>query len=138
MLGGLSLAFFIALRAAGFKVAALSESELRSAIVIWSIRDVVASYIIAFPLLILARRLGVRHLMVFVLISIVAGYPIGHMLANPANYAWQPTENDFTHGTYWDLLWSYMLTSGVTGLCFGMGTMFLSSSPTAKTRSAIS
>jgi len=122
--GGLSSAIFLLLRAINFSLAALGDPGLNSAFSIWLIRDVLANYLIVLPLLLLARRLGVRRLALFALISALAGSVLGYILANPAEYAWRPTDEDFAHGTYWGLFLGYVLVSGLTGVCFGLGMTF--------------
>jgi hypothetical protein len=136
VVGGFSSAAFLMFHAADFRFAALGGSGLHSAFLVWLVRDVVANYGIALPLLLFARYVGVRRLLVFALISVVAGSVVGYILANPAEYAWRPTDEDFAHGTYWGLFWSYTLTSGATGICFGIGTGLRFTSPTAESKPA--
>ncbi len=47
---------------------------------------------------------------------------MGYTLANLVEFAWAPTEADFTHGPYWGLMLGYMTLFGLTGLLFAAGT----------------
>jgi hypothetical protein len=84
------------------------------------VRDSLANYVLALPLLFFARWLGLKHVLVYGLISILSALPLGWMLSHPIPYAWDWTEADFAHGPYWFVLSGYMFCSVTTGLLFGI------------------
>ncbi|MCK9687422.1 hypothetical protein [Scleromatobacter humisilvae] len=85
---------------------------------VWAIRDMLISYAVALPVLVLCRRFGIRSLISLWLVAALIGGPMGYALANPVEFAWAPTEADFTHGPYWGLMLGYMTLFGLTGLLF--------------------
>ena len=46
---------------------------------------------------------------------------MGYVLANPLEFAWPPTETDFTHGPCWGGRLGYVALFGSTGLFFAAG-----------------
>ena len=89
---------------------------------VWAIRDVLISYAVALPVLMLCRRFGVQRLISLWLVAALIRCPMGYVLANTAECAWTPTEADFTHGPYWSVMLGYMALFGLTGLFFATGT----------------
>ena len=86
-------------------------------------RDTIANYLIALPLLLAVRWFYAKTTTSsYAVASGLAGLPVGYMLANPVAYAWLPTDADFTHGTYWLIMLTYMLCSCATGWLFSLGT----------------
>ena len=121
LLGALTSAVFVMLRAIDYRVASIASSGIGFPFMVWFIRDALVNYVVALPVMLLMRKAGVRHVWVYVLASIATGYLVGHRISDPAQYAWQPSEEDFAHGIYWGLLFGYLICSGVTGLLFGIG-----------------
>ena len=80
-------------------------------------------------MLFILKVLGIKNLFIYIFIASLAATPVASMLANPSEYAWQPTEEDFNHGTYWAIMWLYMLFSSVTGLSFWFGMQNKSNNP---------
>jgi hypothetical protein len=89
---------------------------------VWAIRDMLISYTVSLPMLVLCRRFGVRRLGALWLVAALIGGPMGYVLANPVEFAGTPTEADFTHGPYWGVMFGYMVLFGLTGLFFAAGT----------------
>lgn len=87
----------------------------------WAIRDMLISYAIALPALMLCRRLGAKRAITLWLTAALAGYPMGYVLANPVEFAWAPTEAEFAHGPYWDVMLTYMALFGLTGVLYSAG-----------------
>jgi hypothetical protein len=76
---------------------------------------------LALPFLLLARQLGLRQLIGFATISLLAAIPYESYVSDPMN-AWQPTEAEFDHGFY---MVSFIISVGLassTGICFSYGT----------------
>lgn len=92
-----------------------------SGVCVWAIRDMLISYVIALPALILCRRLGARRAVSLWRVAALVGWPMGNVLANPVEYAWTPTEANFAHGPYSDVMLTYMSLFGLTGLLCGLG-----------------
>ncbi|MGM9481529.1 hypothetical protein ACS5PN_10090 [Roseateles sp. NT4] len=67
----------------------------------------------------LAYRLGLRNALGFFAIAAACAWPIGHIMANPVDYRFSPTEEDFDHGPYADRMFIYMALHGLSGLTFG-------------------
>jgi hypothetical protein len=88
---------------------------------VWAMRDLLVSYLVALPVLLLCRRGGVRKPGALWLVSSMVGAPIGYVLANPVDFAWAPTEADFAHGPHWGLMVGYMALFGLSGLLFDFG-----------------
>jgi hypothetical protein len=88
---------------------------------VWAIRDLLVSYVIALPVLLLCRRGGVHKPGALWLVAPVVGAPIGYVLANPVDFAWTPTEANFAHGTDWGLMVGYMALFGLSGLLYAFG-----------------
>ncbi len=86
---------------------------------VWGIRDVVIALFIALPLLALTRKLGLVYPAGLWGIAALVAAPMGYVLANPAVFDWQPSEEDFEHGAYWGRMASYMVLFGLSGLVFG-------------------
>ena len=116
LMGGIAPAVWLWLR----NGAEINESAI-SGVCVWAIRDILISYVIALPALMLCRRLGARRAVSLWLVAALVGWPMGNVLANPAEYAWTPTEADFAHGPYWDVMLTYMSLFGLTGLLYGLG-----------------
>jgi len=89
---------------------------------VWAMRDTLISYAVALPVLVLCRRFGIRGLISLWLVAALIGGPMGYVLANPVEFAWTPTEADFTSGPYWNVMLGYMALFGLTGLFFATGT----------------
>ena len=89
---------------------------------VWAIRDMLISYTVALPVLVLCRRFGVRSLISLWLVAALIGGPVGYALANTVEFARTPMEAVFTHGPYWGLMLGYMALFGLTGLLFAAGT----------------
>jgi hypothetical protein len=92
--------------------------DLFAAFAVWVIRDGVIAYAFALPALLIGRRLGVRNAFAFWLIAAMTGARMGYVLANPVDYAWTPSEQDFAHGPYWSRLAVHMALTGLTGIAF--------------------
>ncbi len=116
LVGGVAPAVWLWLRAG----ARFDESAI-SGVCVWAIRDLLISYVIALPVLLLCRRIGVRRAVSLWLVAALVGYPMGYVLANPVEYAWTPTEADFAHGPYRDVMFTYTALFGLTGLLYAFG-----------------
>jgi len=58
-------------------------SNVLRALTVWSLRDLLMGYLIALPILLFFRRLGVKSLLGFWGIGAAIGAPFGFILANP-------------------------------------------------------
>ena len=116
LVGGVAPAVWLWLR-----VGAKFDESAISGVCVWAIRDIVISYVIVLPVLLLCRRIGARRAVSLWLVAALVGYPMGYVLANPVEYAWMPTEADFAHGPYWDVMLTYMALFGLTGLPYALG-----------------
>ena len=116
LVGGVAPAVWLWLHiGANFDESAISR------VCVWAIRDILVSYVVALPVLLLCRRIGARRAFLLWLVAALVGYPMGYVLANPVEYAWVPTEADFAHGPYWDVMFPYMALFGLTGLLYALG-----------------
>ena len=116
LVGGLAASGFLTARIVfdGATVAQAGE-----AFSFWGPRDVLLGYFLALPALAVARRLGATHFLWFWLVAAIAGMPMGYVLANPVEFDWAPTEADFDHGPYWELMYLYAVLFGMTGAAYG-------------------
>ena len=87
----------------------------------WGARDALLVCLLALPVLVLSRRLGLSHPALLWAISALVGIPMGYVIANPAEFAWSPSEEDFEHGMYWGSLVAYAVFFGASGLVYGIG-----------------
>jgi hypothetical protein len=119
--GGFVTAAFLTLRNIHYPYSEAANSFFSIFFIVDLCRDTVANYFFALPLLLVARRFNLRSLLCYACISALAGLPVAYMLANPIDYAWQPSDEDFVHGPYWFFMFTYLFFSCTTGLLFGLG-----------------
>ena len=86
------------------------------------VRDTLANYALVLPMLLIARRLGFRDLGFFILIGVIGALPVAYCLANPLEFDYSPTYEDFVHGPYWMEAGFYALLGSVTGVVFWLGS----------------
>ena len=82
---------------------------------VWAIAGLALSYTIALPVLVVARRLGVRGLLALWVVAALVGAPVGYLWANPAVFADDPAVTPTPH---WGSMFEYMALFGVTGLLY--------------------
>jgi len=85
---------------------------------VWAMAGLVVSYSVALPVLVVARRLGVRGLSALWLIAALVGAPVGYLWANPAAFADEP---ELTQPPHWGSMFEYMALFGVPGLLYAAG-----------------
>ena len=86
---------------------------------LWALAGMVVSYAVALPILVVARRLGVRGLLALWLVAGLVGAPVGYAWANPASFADDPA---VAPGPYWCFsMLGYMALFGITGLLYAAG-----------------
>jgi hypothetical protein len=117
LVGGLTTATFLCIHAS---LRPGGSYGLVDAFLVWSVRDVLLAYGLALPCLLIARRLGLRGIVVSWFVAASAGLPMGYVLANPLQYAWTPEEQDFVHGPYWGIMLAYASLFGLSGVLFSM------------------
>lgn len=114
-------ASFVTLKNAPFSECDSFDCSWYFAFSVWFLRDAIANYIFALPLLLMLRKFNFKNILFYLFVGFIGGFPVAHMLANPLIYTWTPTKEDFEYGTYWLLMFSYMLLSSITGLSFWLG-----------------
>ena len=97
------------------------------------IRDSSANFLIAFPLLFMAWRIGIKNVLSFISIAAVGALPVAYVLANPLTFAWTPADKDFVNGSYWLVPGIYVLFSSTTGLLFDLVQKALSQAANIRT-----
>lgn len=86
---------------------------------LWALAGMVVSYAVALPMLVVARRLGLRGLLTLWLVAGLVGAPVGYVWANPASFADDPS---VTPSPYWGFtMFGYMALFGITGLLYAVG-----------------
>jgi hypothetical protein len=115
--GGVATSSFLTLRC----IVEGQTYSIMSAFLIWLARDTIIAYVLALPALLGLRRLGVIRVLPYVITTMILAVPMGYVLANPVDYAWAPTDQDFEHGPYWLLMCAYMACWSFTGLAFCAG-----------------
>lgn len=90
------------------------------AFIVWFIERVAVGYVCALPLLGIAYRLGLRHVVGFMLLASLAALPLEHYISTPIN-AWHPTDGELDHGFYWDAFLPCVLLASLTGAVFLLG-----------------
>jgi len=78
----------------------------------------VVSYAVALPLLVVARRLGLRGLLARWVVAGLVGAPVGYVWANPAAFA---DDAEVTQNPDWASMFGYMALLGLTGLFYAAG-----------------
>jgi hypothetical protein len=91
-----------------------------AAFFVWFIERAAVGYICALPLMGIAYRLGLRHMVGFMLLASLAAFPLEHYTSTPIN-AWHPTEEEIDHGFYWDTFIPCILLASATGVLFSLG-----------------
>lgn len=115
-LGGIAPAFWLWMRnGAGGNLLAIGGP------CIWALQDLLISYAVALPVLLLCRRHRVTQPVALWFVAAVIGAPIGYMLANPLVFAWTPEEADFISGPHWSHMAGYMALFGLSGLAYALG-----------------
>lgn len=115
--GAFLTALFLVIRM--FWSAATSD-EFVPAFTIWFLDRLIIGYALTLPLLLLARRLGLRNITGFAAISLLAAVPYEWYVSNPVN-AWHPTEAEIDHGIYWASFIVSIVLASSTGICFSHG-----------------
>jgi len=90
-------------------------SNLLGAFTVWAFRDLLISYLFTLPILWICRRFGVTSIVGFWSVGAIVGAPMGFVLANPIQFAWTPTDQDFLISPYWHDMVIYMVLFGLTG-----------------------
>ena len=86
---------------------------------IWALAGMVLSYAVALPILVVARRLGLRGLLALWLVAGLVGAPVGYVWSNPAAFADDP---EITQSPYWGFsMFGCMALFGLTGLLYAVG-----------------
>ena len=85
---------------------------------VWAIVGLALSYAIALPLLVVARRFGVRGLLALWVVAAFVGTPVGYLWADPTLFADDPGVAQTPH---WASMFEYMALFGVTGLLYAAG-----------------
>lgn len=88
---------------------------------VWALADLLLSYVVAPPVLVVAHRLGLRSLMALWLVAALVGAPVGYLWANPAAFSDEPAETNVMQSPNWSLLLGYMALFGMTGLLYAAG-----------------
>jgi uncharacterized membrane-anchored protein len=99
-----------------------ASDDFVPAFTIWFLVRFVIGYALALPLLLLARRLGLRNIAGFAAISTLAAVPYEWYVSNPMN-AWHPTEVQIDHGIYWTSFIVSIVLASSTGICFSRGAL---------------
>jgi hypothetical protein len=116
LVGAFAVALFLSIRALTMP----DRVGVFGAFVVWFIQRAAIGYICAFPLLGIARWLGLRHVVGFMLLASLAAIPLEHHVATPIN-AWHPTVEELDHGFYWDAFIPAILLASITGAVFSLG-----------------
>lgn len=120
--GGTSTASFLTLKNLPYSPCGDFACSAWFAFGVYLVRDTVLGYLIALPLLALARYFGVKSISIYMLVAVIAALPMAYVLANPLIYAMWPTEVDLTQSPYWLVPGIYAFVSSSTGLLFGLGS----------------
>lgn len=117
LVGALLAAFFLVVR---MFWDADAGGDFALAFTAWFFVRLVIGYALAFPLLQLARHLGLRNIIGFAAISVLAAMPYEWYVSNPIN-AWHPTVAQLDHGIYWTSFIVSIVLASSTGICFSCG-----------------
>ena len=115
--GALLTALFLVIR---MSWSADATGDFLPAFTIWFLVRLIIGYALALPLLLLARLLGLRHIIGFAVISALAAIPYEWYVSDPMN-AWHPTEAQIDHGIYWTSFIVSIVLASSTGICFSRG-----------------
>jgi len=116
--GAFLVAVFLACRALTMP----DQVGVFSAFLVWFIERATVGYVLALPLMGMAYRLGLRHVIAFMLLASLAAFPLEHYISTPTN-AWRPTEEELDHGFYWDTFLTSVLLASATGAVFSFGVL---------------
>ena len=75
------------------------------------------NFFFQLPLLFFALWLGLRYTIGFMLLASIAVAPYASYISDPIN-AWHPTDEELSHGFYWDSFLAYVLLASATGWVF--------------------
>jgi hypothetical protein len=68
----------------------------------------------------IAYRLGLRHIVGFMVLASLAAIPLEKYTSIPIN-AWHPNEEELDHGFYWVTFFPCVILASATGLAFWWG-----------------
>ena len=96
------------------------QADVRGELAVWFFRDALLGYTIVLPVISIARRIGFTAPASLWLVAALVGLPMGYVLANPVEYEFTPSEEEFQHGPYWWRMYIYAVQFGLTGLAYGI------------------
>jgi hypothetical protein len=111
----ISLRAFNAYWEAGFTHA--PHNGLLGFIGISIMRESLWAYLFVLPLLFVACWLGMRRSAWCMLLAALAALPVAYAISTPA-FAWDPSDEELRHGTYWDSVIPYVLLASATRWVF--------------------
>ena len=87
---------------------------------VWALRDLMLGYVLVLPVLAASWHFGARHWLVLWAVAAATGGPLGYLIAHPAEYAWQPTEEELGSGPQWIHMLEYMALFGLSGIAYAV------------------
>jgi hypothetical protein len=93
------------------------REEAVSSFIDWFIFDSLANLICGLPLLFIARWLGLKTTLGFMLLASVAVIPYAASTSTPTDF-WHPTDEELDHGFYWDAFLPWVILASATGWVF--------------------
>ena len=96
------------------------QADVRGEMAVWFFRDAFFGYSAVLPVVSIVRRLGFTAPTSLWVVAALVGLPMGYVLANPGEYTFSPSEEEFQHGPYWQRMYIYAVLFGLTGLAYGI------------------